>query len=238
MRKHGTVVRWEAQRGFGFIRSADTAGDIFFHKQDFRSALPPREGLAVSFEEIHVGGKGPRAMAVQSTSDQAGHPAGGRDAPPAARRGSARALPSQAIRHQGHSRHRVPPAAGASVGSSGFALVLMAAWVMALIWGVSVNRMPAMTLLLALLLNLVTFFMYWVDKYAARQRRWRTAEKTLHLLALLGGWPAAWIAQQLLRHKSSKASFLAAYWVTVALNGLALAVWLLRRPLSAALQNT
>jgi uncharacterized membrane protein YsdA (DUF1294 family) len=62
------------------------------------------------------------------------------------------------------------------------------------------------------------FFAYAFDKAAARAGRWRTAEATLLLLGLVGGWPGALLAQQLLRHKSSKAPFRAAFWVTVALN--------------------
>jgi uncharacterized membrane protein YsdA (DUF1294 family) len=54
---------------------------------------------------------------------------------------------------------------------------------------------------------------------------WRTAENRLHVLALLGGWPGALIAQQVLRHKSRKASFRFTFWVTVVLNCVALA-WL------------
>ena len=54
----------------------------------------------------------------------------------------------------------------------------------------------------------------------------RTPESTLHLFGLLGGWPGALAAQRLFRHKSSKASFQATYWITVVLNCAALA-WLL-----------
>jgi cold shock CspA family protein len=65
MRKQGTVVRWNGTRAFGFIKSDQTPADIFFHLRDFSGALVPTEGLQVGFEEIHVGGKGPRAMHVR-----------------------------------------------------------------------------------------------------------------------------------------------------------------------------
>lgn len=68
------------------------------------------------------------------------------------------------------------------------------------------------------------FFSYWKDKSAARNGHWRTAESTLHLQALLGGWPGALLAQQWLRHKSSKASFQTTFWWTVVLNVVALVV--------------
>ncbi|WOT05755.1 DUF1294 domain-containing protein [Shewanella youngdeokensis] len=69
-----------------------------------------------------------------------------------------------------------------------------------------------------LLLCCVTFIAYAVDKRAARQQRWRIKESTLHLLALLGGWPGALLAQQWLRHKSAKTSFKVALWLAILLN--------------------
>ena len=65
--------------------------------------------------------------------------------------------------------------------------------------------------------------MYASDKNAARAGRWRIRESHLHLLSLLGGWPAAWLAQQNMRHKSSKTEFRAVYWTTIVLHCGALA---------------
>lgn len=74
-------------------------------------------------------------------------------------------------------------------------------------------------------LSLLTFMVYAFDKSAAVSGRWRTAEQTLHLLSLAGGWPGALLAQQLLRHKSSKQSFVHVFWATVALNVMAFVAW-------------
>jgi uncharacterized membrane protein YsdA (DUF1294 family) len=68
----------------------------------------------------------------------------------------------------------------------------------------------------------VCFIVYALDKSAARQGRRRTPERTLLLLGLAGGWPGGLAAQRLLRHKSSKTSFLLKFWLTVALNLAAL----------------
>lgn len=67
-------------------------------------------------------------------------------------------------------------------------------------------------------LSIATFLAYWKDKRAARAGRWRTQESILQALSLAGGWPGALLAQRLLRHKSSKASFLTVFWVTVLAN--------------------
>jgi uncharacterized membrane protein YsdA (DUF1294 family) len=63
------------------------------------------------------------------------------------------------------------------------------------------------------------FAAYAIDKAAARARERRTPERTLLLLGLCGGWPGAVLAQQWLRHKSSKASFRLRFWMTVLANG-------------------
>jgi len=67
------------------------------------------------------------------------------------------------------------------------------------------------------------FIAYALDKSAARQGRRRTPERTLLLLGLAGGWPGGLAAQRLLRHKSSKTSFLVKFWLTVIVN-LALSI--------------
>jgi uncharacterized membrane protein YsdA (DUF1294 family)/cold shock CspA family protein len=63
-----------------------------------------------------------------------------------------------------------------------------------------------------------TYFAYAADKSAAASGSRRTPESTLHLLAFAGGWPGALLAQQLLRHKSSKQAFRQVFWATVVLN--------------------
>jgi uncharacterized membrane protein YsdA (DUF1294 family) len=66
--------------------------------------------------------------------------------------------------------------------------------------------------------NFVTFFVYAFDKSAAKKGQWRISEKNLHLLALLGGWLGAFLAQKILRHKTQKQPFRAIFWLTVLFN--------------------
>lgn len=74
-------------------------------------------------------------------------------------------------------------------------------------------------------LSVIAFTAYYFDKRAARHGRWRIEERTLHILALFGGWPGALLAQQRFRHKTRKQSFQLTFWITVVLNvALTLAV--------------
>ena len=78
---------------------------------------------------------------------------------------------------------------------------------------------------LYVVMSLITFIAYAIDKSAAKNGRWRTKESTLHLFSIIGGWPGAYFAQKKLHHKSSKKKFQRVYWVTVFLN-LGGLVWL------------
>ncbi len=66
--------------------------------------------------------------------------------------------------------------------------------------------------------SLLTLLLYAKDKSAAERGAWRTQESTLHLAALLGGWPGAAMAQAFLRHKSRKTSFRVVFWLTILAN--------------------
>lgn len=73
-------------------------------------------------------------------------------------------------------------------------------------------------------MSLATFIVYLGDKRAAAKGQWRVAESTLHLLSLAGGWPGALLAQEMLRHKSSKPAFRRLFWLSVLLNVLGFAL--------------
>lgn len=90
-------------------------------------------------------------------------------------------------------------------------------------------RVPHGTWMIYLILSPVTFIVYAIDKYAAKNDHRRIPEINLHILALLGGWPGALLAQHMIRHKSAKQAFRRIFWVTVMANMgalVAVSVWL------------
>ncbi len=55
--------------------------------------------------------------------------------------------------------------------------------------------------------NAITLLLYGYDKRQARTGGLRIPEAVLHLVALLGGSPAALVGQELFRHKTRKLAF-------------------------------
>ena len=110
--------------------------------------------------------------------------------------------------------------------SSGFSYGALLVWLVLMLGCAVVWSVPRWLWLGYAGLSIVTFLTYWQDKWAAQKGNWRTPEKTLQMLALAGGWPGAVLAQQWLRHKSSKTSFQLQFWCMVLLN-VAGVLWLL-----------
>lgn len=120
-------------------------------------------------------------------------------------------------------KHRIKAAKTAS----NMPLLWLACFAGVLAGAVVLGKLPHFVAAAYALLSVFTFLSYWWDKRKAQSGNSsnRTPELHLQLLALLGGWPGAWLAQTYLRHKSQKQSFLAAFWFMVAVNLVALG-WL------------
>ena len=56
-------------------------------------------------------------------------------------------------------------------------------------------------------INFIGYIVMAGDKRKARQKKYRTSENTLWLLALLGGAPGSFVAMQAHRHKTKHTSF-------------------------------
>jgi uncharacterized membrane protein YsdA (DUF1294 family) len=78
-----------------------------------------------------------------------------------------------------------------------------------------------------LLVNLLTYAVYWLDKRRAERGGRRISENELLLWALAGGTVGAIVAMRRLRHKTRKRSFRFAFCFVVLLQ--AAAVWLVLR---------
>ena len=73
MRTHGTLTKWNDDRGFGFIAPAGTGAEIFVHVSAFpRDGRRPNVGEVISFD-IETGGDGrKRAIRVLRPGSRSG----------------------------------------------------------------------------------------------------------------------------------------------------------------------
>lgn len=205
----GTLVSWNDARGFGFIEPIGGGAHVFVHVSAFTSPEPrPDTGDAVDYE-LGPGPDGrPRARAASVLHSRAE---------------SERRMPSPATRHRG--RPSALPFAPVLV----FAVFLVLAIA---VWGTSVWFAS-----IYIGMSAITFGIYAWDKQAAIDGAWRTRESTLQAAALLGGWPGAVFAQQLLRHKNRKVSFQLVFWLLVVVNVAAFVVLVWRPELVDHLSN-
>ena len=77
---------------------------------------------------------------------------------------------------------------------------------------------------LVVVMSVIAFLMYGLDKRQAKTDGWRVPEKRLHALAFLGGWPGAMFGQIYFRHKTQKNEFKIMTWLAAGLH-VALIVW-------------
>ena len=57
------------------------------------------------------------------------------------------------------------------------------------------------------LINVITFIVYGIDKLKAKKGRWRIPESTLLLLAIIGGSIGAWYGVKVWHHKTLHKKF-------------------------------
>jgi uncharacterized membrane protein YsdA (DUF1294 family)/cold shock CspA family protein len=104
------------------------------------------------------------------------------------------------------------------------AILVGSVFVAALVFVQVFYSLPTWVFWLYGIASVVTFVLYAVDKWAATHGAWRVSEGTLLILGLLGGWPGGLLAQEVLRHKTLKKQFRQAFWGTVVINVLIMAI--------------
>ena len=195
MRYQGKLVEWNDDKGFGFVRPNAGGRKIFVHLNEF-----------VSRKQRPVMGD---LLTFEVGLDASKRSCAVKVAPVVA--------PLERVRAQAQREARED--------ASKLAHWLAFAWITCVLALGALTKLPWKFVAAWVAINALTYMVYYADKSSARRGGWRTPEARLHLLALLGGWPAAAVAQQHLRHKSSKGEFRAVFWVTVFVNS-AVMIWL------------
>lgn len=197
MQQHGTLTQWNDDRGFGFITPASGGDRVFVHISAFGGQRRPVVNDAVTYSTGWDEQGRVRAM-------EALLPGG-------------TGQPKAAGTREAHRRSRPR--------GLGVALVVVAIFFAGLAALVASGLLHVAVPVASAVVSMGLYGLYGADKKAARDHRWRVPENTLQVLALLGGWPGALVAQRRFRHKTRKQPFQVVFWITVVLNCLFLA-WL------------
>ncbi|WP_130803708.1 DUF1294 domain-containing protein [Acinetobacter ihumii] len=202
MRDQGRLVQWFDEKGYGFIQPNDIDKDrVFLHIKDF--ARPgPRPIVGCALEYVVILDEQGRYRAKQATY-----------------------LKATQTRVTSPNTQQVHNTA---TSSARFAPMQLAAiiYIVAVAILSAMHLLPAYSFIFIALMNALSYWLYAQDKEAAQLGNRRVPEQTLHIVSFLGGWPAAWLAQQKLRHKTQKQPFRKIYFCSIVLNILLL-LWLI-----------
>lgn len=201
MRDQGRLVEWHDEKGYGFIQPNDTnKARVFLHIKEFSRPGPrPIVGCALDYQ-VALDGQG-RYRATQ-------------------------VVYLKASQTQKNVVNNVKVFKTKDIQVKSPMIIVIVIYIVVLGILAAIGRLPALLPIFLILMNVVCYWFYSQDKEAAQLGNRRVPEQTLHVLSFLGGWPAAWLAQQRLRHKTQKASFLRIYRLTIIFHVLLL-LWLI-----------
>jgi len=238
MERHGQLVSWNDDKGFGFIQPTDGGERVFVHISAMRGDARPEAGSAVYYVAGQDERGRPRAEHMRGEGLSIDRAAIRRK--PRVKDGihSVKALPPRAAKAAARKPVRRPRQATNSIRQLPLKLLIFGLLCVLPLFG-GINMLSQQSILWPLLiyplLSMASFIQYAIDKGRAERGQWRTPENTLHITELLGGWPGALIAQQVFRHKTRKVSFQVVFWLIVALHQL---YWFDRLVLGGHLMKT
>ena len=76
--------------------------------------------------------------------------------------------------------------------------------------------------------NVITFFLYGIDKWKARRSKWRIPEATILGLAVIGGSLGAWLGMRMWHHKTMHKKFQLGIPLIIVVQ-IALVIWIISK---------
>ncbi|BAY23006.1 cold-shock DNA-binding domain protein [Calothrix sp. NIES-2100] len=204
----GQIIRWIDNRGFGFIQPSDGSQEVFIHISGFKDVnRRPQVGNLIHYQ-LTVDKNGKVSACNASIQGVTSTPIPKSSSSSALRKSKSKSV----MKFSSLALKTLLLSLLPALGSIHLAL----------------TTSNPIGLILYPVMSFITFTLYADDKSRAKQRQWRVPEKTLHLCELTGGWLGGFVAQQTLRHKSSKVSYQVVFWAIAILHIVFWLYWLWR----------
>jgi uncharacterized membrane protein YsdA (DUF1294 family)/cold shock CspA family protein len=211
MREKGKIIKWNDERGFGFILPNDSQKNIFVHVKSFSDKrIRPAEGQLVSYTRQRNDDGKESAIDVSRSTDFFVNTKTGSN------RNKGISQKNNRLNTNSISENK------SSYSISPIYMMIIGSFMMFLLHYTIIGKLPVIIILIYIAMGIITYYIYSEDKDSAINNEIRTSEKKLLKLSLLGGWIGALVAQQRFRHKTKKASFQMDFWITVFINILLL----------------
>ncbi|KAA8733776.1 DUF1294 domain-containing protein [Acinetobacter qingfengensis] len=203
-RYQGRLIEWHDEQGYGFIQGITDPrhNRLFLHIKSFSQHGPrPIQGCVIEYDLGLDQKSRPQAINVRYVKAK------------------------QVQKTQSSTSNQMKK----STSFHPIFIVMAIYWVGLLVMSAFGQLIP-LSLLMIMLINAYTYWIYYQDKQAAIQNQARVAEQHLLLMSALGGWTAAWFAAQHFRHKTQKQPFKTYFALSIVINFvlIAFSVWVQR----------
>ena len=213
IRNKGKIIKWNDDKGFGFILPSDSQKNIFVHIKSFSDkSLRPTEGQDVIYTVQKSDDGRDSAIKVSRSTDNLVRNRAGinrkKNIKPTYKR-----INTDNTQLDLKSAHSISP----------IYTIIILSFLAFLFYFTIEGKLPPYVIVIYIVMGIMTYFIYSEDKDMAINNERRTSEQRLLTLSFFGGWIGALIAQQKFRHKTKKISFQKSFWTIVFFNIMLLA---------------
>ena len=207
-REKGKIIKWNDEKGFGFILPFHSNENIFVHIKSFTDTTTrPAENQNVTYTIFEGDDRKKSAIKVSRATDN----------------------PVRNSRHKNRTKNinsdyismRQKNLQSTTKSTYDFPIlytIMIISFMLFLFYWFREGVLPIVVIFIYITMGIITYFVYAQDKKSAISNERRTSEQFLLSLSLFGGWMGALIAQQKFRHKTKKTSFQKSFWATVIFN--------------------
>jgi len=192
----GKIIKWDDDKGFGFILPTDSQKNIFVHIKSFTDRnVRPVENQNVTYTvQNNNDGKGNSAINVSRSTDN-----------PIRSRTNSSNVKNVIPKNKRSNKNNIP-LDQKSTHSIPILYIIFILGFMVFLFHFSIleEKLPPFVIIVYIVMGIITYYIYSEDKSLAIASDRRTSEQSLLALSLFGGWVGALIAQHKFRHKVKK----------------------------------